>query len=344
MKNSVSLAVCVSLSFTVCALGVTITKDVASSSVVLENFNGSTDPSTSLKRVTHDSTVGGAATYSYAASSSPEGYITYGSLNNSFDPATHSYLRARMAVDRNNASTTAIQVYPTPVIGGQSVTEYISSGTALAETSFDLSSLSPDGNGVRIDAFNYTNDGTLDQCKLDYLMADMGRTIGFEFDLVGDVNDALLNNITDDAVADGVLSGTSGADSQIVFHGSAAPDVDGDIYKYVEIRMKGSAGNRIDFFWDTDSQDGGATRVELDSTVSADDNYHTYLLDFTDEAGWTGDLTFLRLDPVSGSGADFEVDYVRFLETVPEPVTIGLLGIGGLVLFVRRRFFAAQKF
>jgi hypothetical protein len=291
-------------------------KDVYSpATVVLEDFSGVSDPSTSRTVATFGSITGGAATYNYAAAATPEGTVTYGTLAKSFDPSLYKSMRLRMAVNRDSAPSAPIDVFPTPVPGAGSVTTAVTSGTTLRETSFDLSTKSPNGTGVRIDPFNYTNDATADSWQIDYIMADLGPTIGFEFNREADLNQTTLTNITPSSVANGALSGTaSTVDPQLIFVGGGAPTIDAGIYKFVEIRMKGDPGDRIELFWNTLAKGGVGSSVIIESAATSDGAYHTYLLDFTADTAWTGNLTTFRVDPSTTSGATFEVDYVRFMK------------------------------
>ncbi|MCF7818491.1 MAG: PEP-CTERM sorting domain-containing protein [Kiritimatiellales bacterium] len=342
MKKMKYMMLGILASAAVSALGVTIQKDVDySTTVVLENFSGTGDPSTSMGGTTFGSITGGAATYNYASNAGPEGYITYSPTATPFNPARYKSMRIRMAVNRDDAATTGVQVYPTPIGSAGIVNKTVTSGTTLKETFFDLSTTTANGNGTRIDPFNYTNDGTADNFQIDYIMADLGRTIGFEFDHDGDLNQTAQVNLSNVTVQNGFLSGgtTANGDAQINLVGGGAPTIDAGIYKYVEIRLKGDPGDKIDLFWNT-AATGSPTpaKVAVESVENSDGNYHTYLLDFSDEAKWTGNLTSLRLDPVNTLNATFELDYVRFMETIPEPATLGLLAsIGGFVLFIRRR-------
>jgi len=321
----------------VSALGVTITKDVDySTTVVLENFSGGSDPASTMNRVTFDSASGGAATYHYAAGEGPEGTITYDTPD--YNPALYNSMRIRMSVNRDSSPTAPVQVFPYPIGPAGSVTETVASGTTLRETTFDLGGTSASGNGLRIDPFNYTNDGTQDQFAIDYIMMDQGRTIGWEFDRDADFQNTTRNNMSTSAVLGGTLSGTaSSGDSQVwlLGNGATGPDISGDIYKYVEIRMKGDAGDRVDLFWNTAERGSLTPKVDVEAT--ADGEWHTYMLDFSDEADWAGNLTAFRLDPTASENAMFELDYVRFMETIPEPATLGLLAVMGAgMLFIRR--------
>ncbi|MCF7818492.1 MAG: hypothetical protein K9M54_11490 [Kiritimatiellales bacterium] len=303
----------------VSALGVTIHKDVYdTATVVLEDFSGMNNLASAMTLVTFTSSTNGVATYNYASNAGPEGYITYATLAQSFDPSRYKSMRIRMAVDSDDAGSAVVQVYPTPIGPAGVVGMVVTTGTTLKETSFDLSTKTANGIGARIDTFNHTNDGTDDDCQIDYIMADLGRTIGIEFDHDGDLNQTAQVNLSNVTVQNGFLSGgtTTIGDAQINLLALGAPTIDAGIYKYVEIRLKGDPGDKIDLFWSTAATGGSATpvKVAVEAAENSDGNYHTYLLDFSDEAQWTGNLTSLRLDPVSTTNATFELDYVRFME------------------------------
>jgi hypothetical protein len=282
--------------------------------VVLEDFSGGSDPSTTQVVATFDSITGGAATYNYADLASPEGYLIFNPLAKSFDPALYKSMRLRMAVNRDSLASTSVDVFPTPVPGAGSVTQSVTTGIVFKESSFDLSTKSPNGTGVRIDPFNYVNDGTADQCQIDYIMADLGPTIGVEFNHDADLNQVALANVTGESVASGILAGTAGTGDPniwVIGNGGTTATVDPTVYKYVEIRMKGHAGDNPQVYWKAGSRTGLTPSLGLNA--SNDGQWHTYLIDFTNEADWTGTLSYFRLDPVNGIDRTFEVDYIRFM-------------------------------
>ncbi|MCF7817319.1 MAG: hypothetical protein K9M54_05495 [Kiritimatiellales bacterium] len=275
--------------------------------VVLEGFGGTNDPSTSLSPgVSFDSMGGGAATYSYAANHLGEGYIYFSPTANAFDPNVYKYLRTRLSVERDTGSVAAVQVYPTPVAGDNLAGATVTTG-ALREVTFDLSALNVNGTGLRLDVYNYDNDGTADAAALDYIMVDRYRTKGIEFGHDGDLNGVGTINVSSATVSNGVLLGTAAnTDPQL---NVTSLSVDADIYKFAEIRMKAASGG-AGMYWDTAAQAGGAMWIPFGVN---DGTYHTYLVDFSDESGWTGAASFLRLDPTNLDGVDFEVDYIRFV-------------------------------
>lgn len=285
--------------------------------VVLEDFSGATDPSTGQSNTTITAITGGAATYTYTALTGPEGYITYSPLAKSFDPALHKSVRLRMALNRDSAPSSDFEVFVSPVTGVNRVNQSISPGTTMTETFFDISTLTPNGLGVRLDPFNYTNDATDDEWQIDYIMADLGATIGYEFNHDQDFNQLGLANVSPSSVWDGVLSGTAEtADPNlwVTGGGGATAIIDPNVYKFVEIRMKGHPGDIPRVYWKAGTRTDLTPSLPLEeTTASADGEWHTYLIDFSDEADWTGTLTHFRLDPVSAIGRTFEVDYIRFM-------------------------------
>jgi hypothetical protein len=314
-----SIAIITALCGAVSALGITVHKDAYEpGSVMLEDFSGTNNPASGMGRVTFDSITNGAATYTYEASGSPEGTITFGTLATPFDTSVYSSLRVRMAVDRDTAVTTPVQIYPSPVGPAGNATVNFTSGTTMMEGSFDWSSTNATGIGMRLDAFNYANDTTADQCQIDYFMADLGRTIGFEFNHDGDLAGASPNNVSSTNVANGILTcTTSTGDPQINFVGGDAPAINASIYKFVEVRMKGVVSNSISLYWNTAAR-GSVTPAKLiETSADSDGEYHTYLLDCSTETNWIGNLTTLRIDPATTADVTFEVDYVRFMEVCP---------------------------
>ena len=202
-------------------------------------------------------------------------------------------------------------------------------------------------SGYRVDP---RGSGTGWTVEFDYIYADRGRTVGFEFGHDGD-NAGITPNaqITGGAVAGGIFSGTVNDDDPML---TGSVNLDPSVYRYAELRLKVPAnGARIDLFWA--NSNGGFSadrRVTIDESAGLDGNWHTYVIDFGGEAAWTGGgtVTNFRLDPTAGNaaiGGTFEVDYIRFQEVnvVPEPGTLGLLLAGFLILINRRRSFMRRE-
>ena len=99
--------------------------------------------------------------------------------------------------------------------------------------------------------------------------------------------------------------------------------------------MKGSASG-AQLFWGNNNAYSGTRSIALGDN---DGEFHTYIIDFTSETTWTGSDMNVRLDAVSSGGPTFEIDYIRASTNalVPEPGSLALLGLGGLMLVKRRQ-------
>lgn len=323
------------------AFAVTITKDPGfSTSIMIENFNGAVDPSFGNHSLDFESSGGGLGQYSYAAGgAATEAYASFNS-STAYDPAVYTSIRMRMNSDRSNDEDGDIDVYAFPIQGdGRVRLNNYPTGTTLREASWDLGSVSAttpfSGTGARIDPFNYVNSTGTDYWNVDYIIADIGQSRGAEFDSAGDVDRYLLKNMANTAIVGSLFSGTStSTDSQI--HLNTGIAVVADTYGFVEFKVKADAGSEIKWFWKTDLTDYEG--VVLETGAGNDGEWHTYLLDMSDEAGWTGSLTYNRLDPTDQNGANFEVDYARYISSIPEPSTLGLVSFTGGAIILLRRF------
>lgn len=319
------------------ALAGVVTKDPGfTSSVMLVDFSGTANASYGMTRLVHDSTGAGMGNYSYAVQAGTEGYAWF-HPSSAWDPDVHKSVRVRMSSDRGVTESGTVDVFgytagPGVVYAGSATA---SAGTTLGEYSFNFTPpTSLDGTVVRVDPFNYGNSTGTDYWKVDYIMADMGVSRGAEMDSDADASRFVITGIGSTSVAGGIYSGTAtSTDPNLHIQGQVA--VDADFYKYAEIRMKAESGSEVQWFWRTDAS-GGYVAETLDA--SSDGGWHTYLVDMSGEADWTGQTTANRLDPTNLNGSDFEVDYVRFLSVIPEPTTLALLvPFAGLML--ARRFF-----
>jgi hypothetical protein len=93
---------------------------------------------------------------------------------------------------------------------------------------------------------------------------------------------------------------------------------------YLRVRMKSTAGNFGVVYFLTETDPTWDLNKAVGFTVIPDNEIREYLMDLRSSAGYGGVVTQLRLDPTDVSGAQFEVDYVRWQ---PE------LGAGSLELF-----------
>lgn len=306
----------------------TVIKDpgLTVSSVMVNDFSETENMYTNLSGMVLDSVADGVGNFIYPADAGSEGYGSFNSME-TYDSQYYNRVRLRMYTTWNEFGTTnkAIEVYPYPVVDGAGrVTLNINSRTSFYEVSYDFSGAIPsvpfNGEGVRIDPFNYANDATADTWTVDYIMADAVYIRGAEFDSQGDLARYPLVGITNATIVDSVLSATSTtADPQVILHSGMG--INADSFDYVEIRAKVTAGGEIKWYWKTDST--GYMGVTLSSGASNDGEWHTYLVDMTDEPGWAGGVTYNRFDPTHRSGDAFALDYFRFLSELPPDPLFG---------------------
>ena len=116
----------------------------------------------------------------------------------------------------------------------------------------------------------------------------------------------------------GRLTGTSsGTDPQIVLANlSGGPDLDLGFNDYLEIRIQVPADylGDIQILYGTTAKTGfDAARVITipSALIPKDGAFHIYRIDVGPEPWWRSTLRDLRIDPVSTSGQDFAIDYLR---------------------------------
>jgi len=279
----------------------------ATNTLVFRDYNGTSDANVSYAPPAtppSQSVANGTSTWTYAdIVNDPK--IIYNDGAGAWDYAAYPWVRARFKQSRMDKNVPVI--WENPAQGGEGVTLSPAS-TTFREGTGDPDStvtppITPDGTGYRIDGFNDVEVG--DWFTLDYVLVDAFETLGFgEWDAVGDVQDWVTPNITGLTMTNSTIAGTGNGDAQVRFN---TQQFDADVYKYVELRMKGS-GSTAHLFWALGGAYVGTQRADFGAN---DGQWHTYLLDFTREATWTGANMRLRVDPVAGVGPTFEIDYVR---------------------------------
>lgn len=244
-------------------------------------------------------TAGGVTTFSFTLANTDPMIIFTGGTH---DFATFNWARMRF---RGSA---APQLWENNAATGQHIENGASSSTFL-EIRGDPANPNPSGTGYRIDPVGSVTASTPYTFELDYLMADRTQTIGLgEWDADGDLRGAnsawtptRIDNLT---AANGVLTGLANSNDAILI---SSTDINTAIYGLVEIRMKAS-GSSGEIFWAQGGSFVGTQRIDLGTH---DNTYHTYTIDFSKEATWTGTNMRFRLDPTTATGATFEIDYVR---------------------------------
>lgn len=286
-----------------------------SRTVVLEDFNSGGDLSSVVRKNISDAHFGeGSVMMEYGPGAGPEGYAIFGNPQGDFDPAVHRFARMRMALVSDLKTPRKVDFYGLP-LSKNGAEARIHPGENAQEVIFDLRDLdSPSGHGFRIDPFNYTNNETVDLAEIDYVMADQYRTIGLEFDRAGDLSQVRPANILDMDVSAGTLKGVAETLDPQLFLEKALP-VDASLYKHLEIRMKADADSAIRYYW------LARGRMDAPATVDigvADGDFHTYVIDFSDEPDWKGEIAFSRLDPTDKAGHSFEIDSIRFVSRLTD--------------------------
>jgi hypothetical protein len=135
--------------------------------------------------------------------------------------------------------------------------------------------------------------------------------LGAEFNTPGGFEGwTTFGNITGQAVANGVLTGTSSNNGDAVvvnsdynFSASRVPRI--------HVHMRASQNTGVQLFFATSTQPGfSATRV-ASAVYSGNGAYQTVTFELAGLADWNGTITDLRLDPVSGLGIQFDIDWIR---------------------------------
>ncbi|TLD71923.1 PEP-CTERM sorting domain-containing protein [Phragmitibacter flavus] len=197
--------------------------------------------------------------------------------------------------------------------------------------------------GVRWDP--NTNTGTEATYDIDYIMVDLGRVVGFEFD----VNETGLTTYqtwfnantrsSNYRVEGSSLKGTT-THVDTYIQTAASLNLDTSIYKFVEIRLKTEPNTGLQFFWGT-SITPSYNETNSIRVTATDDQWHIYLVDMSAETNWTGTLQNFRIDIGSAADIDYEIDYIRFREfgAVPEPTRalLLILAIGSIALTRHRQ-------
>lgn len=220
---------------------------------------------------------GGGTTVYESNGSGSDPQITFGGGN--LELNTYGNFRSRFSVTGISGAT---HVWRNPAAGGQNLS--ITPTTSLAEYQGTIPNPANGVTGFRIDPVANGSGWT---SELDYIFVDRGRTVGFKFDHDGDLL-SLGDNppFASTTVLNSSLSGQANpgggpaSDTNIDF-GSAFGMVHPGIYKFVEIRMAGFAGDRLDFFYSNTTS--GVMRVEFEA--ASDGNMHTSLIDLSADAG-----------------------------------------------------------
>lgn len=150
----------------------------------------------------------------------------------------------------------------------------------------------------------------------------------YEFDVHGELDGwyaKQMHPITNFAVVNGAMKGTTtDGDPQII---NDVVSLNGSKKTGVSVRLKSSANSAAELFWANDQNAGFATSRKVNSVYNANNQWQTLFFDCSGNAGWTSrEITQIRFDPTSVSGANFEIDRIRFIQHGFEFDSAGDLG------------------
>lgn len=140
--------------------------------------------------------------------------------------------------------------------------------------------------------------------------------VNSDFATAGCVSVAITNDGADTFLS--ANCSASSADPQVSISNLdlSGREFDLSIYDMVEIRMKTGAavtGGAVIYWGTTDNSFYSSERMQAFTTTN-DNNWHTYVCSMADNTSWSGLLSKLRIDPMSGSansGKSFSIDYIR---------------------------------
>lgn len=213
----------------------------------------------------------------------------------------------------------------------------------------DAIRLDPVSDVVATEAFeiDYLRIANLDlnPVSIDPMSPLLAPTTLGSWDIDDDFDGYGFNNITNQAVSGGILSGepTNGDPwfYKLIYDG--LPEVDLDSNPYIEFRMKQAAAlnSGIEVFFTLTNNPGGLSgdmRVAFPAgEVPQDGQFHVYRYRMTANAFWTGVLGGIRIDPYTVDTSErFEIDYIQ-VGDVPEPAFLLGIALAGIAIF-RKRF------
>lgn len=123
-----------------------------------------------------------------------------------------------------------------------------------------------------------------------------------------------LINVSGGSVTGGVLKGTSinNGDAMVV---NGDYDFAADEVPYIKIRMKATQNTTAQIFFATSSAPGFSAGRVVSATYTGNGAFQTLTFNMEGHGSWGNTITDLRLDPVSGVGIGFDIDYIRASQT-----------------------------
>jgi hypothetical protein len=309
------------------------------------NWSHASTTATQVGSSLAQSVSGGASLFTFnlspAGSQVIDPRVEYNDGAGAWDHGVYPWVRMRF-----QQSTTArgtVQLWERPAEGGEGID--LSTASTYTErrgnpdSDANVSNIPSNNSGFRFDPFSIAADG--DAIAVDYIMIDRYETFGMgEWDRDGDANgwnysaNGAITNVT---IANGIFAGVGNGDAIM----ETGQTFNADLFKFIEIRMRSESTNLLgtQLFW---GANGAYSEAKSTKFGAADQQFHTYLIDMSNEATWTGTDMRLRLDPVQGTNLDFEIDYVRLradavISAIPTPAALPAGAALLTMLGVRRR-------
>ncbi|MDD4909947.1 MAG: Ig-like domain-containing protein [Candidatus Omnitrophica bacterium] len=168
------------------------------------------------------------------------------------------------------------------------------------------------------------------EVEVDYikLVASSAAAPVWEFDEEGEaggwrnhVFDDQTTHMSDFEISNGTLKTRVTGSNSFMEIGYENPNqvftFNADGYKGISIRMKVDKGRVASVSW---LKDGSYPRSAFN--IIADGQFHTYDIDFSGIPQWSGDLSYLRFNPIEGAtglGANVEIEYIRIIDQLYGP-------------------------
>ncbi|MDB4265398.1 Ig-like domain-containing protein [bacterium] len=139
---------------------------------------------------------------------------------------------------------------------------------------------------------------------------------GFEFNVNGDFeNWDSFENITHSEVSDGVLTGTATTIDPTIIYQQGGIHFQASSMPSLSVRLRASLNSNAQFFWAIDGGNFGGTQ-HLQIPYTGGGEWQVLTFEPGQHALWSGPVTALRFDPMTVTGGDFDIDWIRVTDRV----------------------------
>ncbi len=117
------------------------------------------------------------------------------------------------------------------------------------------------------------------------------------------------NHLSHATVEDGIFSMHSTGSDPYMTRGNLV--IPADSVDTIAVHMRTSAGTVAEFFWGTEESPGFHADRRIGFPIQSNGNFNTYYIDVGAHEDWAGqNIAAIRLDPVTVSNADIEIDFI----------------------------------